>query len=104
VIFIECRPEAVVLYPSRRPFPLASLAPRPGDNPLLQAVRQMVDRRQAGVRPGDLPYRPEVRFLVRPDSLRAFHAAYPALEALAVPMRRQNLRPEDDAAAVAAGL
>ena len=63
----------------------------------------MIDRRQATVRPGDLPYRPQIRFLVWPDALRSFHLAYPALEGLAVPKTRQNLQPEDDVFAIVAG-
>jgi hypothetical protein len=103
VIFVECRPDAVVLYPSRKTFALTDLARTQGPNPLLQAIQAMIDRRQSGVRPGDAMFRPQVRFLVRPDSLRTFHTAYPALDALAVPKTRQNLQPEDDAAAIAAG-
>jgi hypothetical protein len=92
-----------MLYPSRRTFALADLQRGPGPNPLQQAVQAMIDRRQAGVRPGDAPYRPQVCFLVRPESLRAFHASYPALDALAVPKTRRNLQPHDDPAAIAAG-
>jgi hypothetical protein len=61
---------------------------------LLQAVRQLIARRQAGVRPGDPPYRPQVRFLVHPDGLRTYHLAYPALEPLGVPLTRQNYEPD----------
>ena len=103
VLFIECQPDAVVLYPSRQRFPLESLTPGPGDNALLQAIRQAIARRQAAVRPGDAPFRPQVRFLVRPESLRTFHLAYPALDPLPVPKHRQNLEPDDDVAAITAG-
>ena len=51
----------------------------------------MVARRQASVRPGEAPYRPQLRFLVRPDGLRSFHLAYPALESLRLPMTRQDI-------------
>jgi hypothetical protein len=97
VIFIECQPSAVVLYPSHRSFPLAAVARfSPSNNPLLQAVQQLIDRRQANVPSGMMAYRPQIRFLVRPDSMRTFHVAYPALEALPVPKRRQDLDAEDD--------
>jgi hypothetical protein len=97
VIFIECQPDAVILYPSHRVFPLTTVSRFPANNnPLLLAVQQLIDRRQASVPPGHSPYRPEIRFLVRPDSTRTFHVAYPAVEALQVPKRRQNLEAEDD--------
>jgi hypothetical protein len=103
VIFIECRPEGAVLYPAQQAFPLRALSSGAAGNPLQKAVQAMIDRRQATVRPGDLPYRPQIRFLVGPDALRSFHLAYPALEGLAVPKTRQNLQPEDDVFAIVAG-
>jgi hypothetical protein len=101
IIFVECRADTMVLYPSRREFPVASLGRGP-NNPLAQAVQKMIDRRQASVRPGDPPYRPQIRFLVRPENIRTFHMGYPALDSLPVPKRRQNLEPEDDPVAIAA--
>jgi hypothetical protein len=101
VIFVECRADSVVLYPTQRTYPLSSLAGE--NNPLLEAIRQMIDRRQGLVRPGELPFRPQVRFLVLPENLRSYHLAFPALEALPVPKTRQNLDPEDDVAAIVAG-
>ncbi len=92
VIPIECLADGVVLKPAGQKFPLASLANPPGsESPLLQAVRQTIARRQAGVRPGEPPYRPQVRFLLRPDALRTYHLAYPALEPLGIPLTRQNV-------------
>ena len=55
----------------------------------------MIARRQATVRPGEPPYRPMIRFRVLPDGLRTYHLAYPALEALHVPMTRENVDPEE---------
>ena len=57
-------------------------------NPLLLALRSMIDRRQATVRSGEMPYRPQIRFQVYPDGFRAYYLAYPALELLQVPMTR----------------
>ena len=56
----------------------------------------MIARRQGTVRPGEPPYRPQVRLLVRPDGLRTYYLAYPLLESLQVPMTRQNLEPEEE--------
>jgi hypothetical protein len=67
------------------------------DNPLLRAVWQLIERRQATVRPGEPPYRPLIRFLVHPDGLRTYFLAWPALESLHIPMSRQNVEPQDDA-------
>jgi hypothetical protein len=39
-----------------------------------------------------------IRFRVRPDGLRSYYLAYPALEALHVPMSRENLEPEEKTA------
>ena len=104
IIYVECKPDGLVLYPSRLVVPLSALPSRSAsNNPLLLAVQQMINRRQATLRPEEPPYRPQVRFLVRPETVRAYHVAYPALEALPVPKTRQNLDPEDDAAAIAAG-
>jgi hypothetical protein len=100
-IFIECRAESVVLYPSRQTFRLAELDGP--DNPLARAVVQMIDRRQGLVRPGEIPFRPQIHFLVRPEHLRTFHTALPALDALPVPRLRQTLLPEDDVTAIVTG-
>src|SRR5262249_27104816 len=97
VILIECRANAVVLYPFGTSFPAESLAPGNGGGTLLQeAVSRLIPRRQAPVRPGEQPYRPQVRFLVRPDGLLSMHRAYPVLEALLVPLSRQNLRTDEE--------
>jgi hypothetical protein len=102
LIFVECRPDAVVLYPSQKEFPLAALKAGP-NNPLVQAVQQMIERKQSGVRPGELPYRPQVRFLVRPESLQTFHLTYPLFDPLPVAKTRQNLIPEDDVLSIITG-
>jgi hypothetical protein len=101
VLFLECRADSVVLYPPGRSYPVTSLAS--GDNVLLATLQDMVARRQALVRPGDLPYRPHLRFLVRPESLRTYYQVFPMLEALPIPKSRQNLQPEDDVETVLAG-
>jgi hypothetical protein len=95
IIVMECYPDGVVLRAAGQQFSLATLAGK--DCNLYPVVKQLIARRQASVRPGDPPYRPQIRFLVRPDSLRAYHLAYPALEPLGIPLTRQNVSadPED---------
>jgi hypothetical protein len=89
---VECRADALVLYPSGQRFEAAPLATSgQAGQAVTQAVRDLIARRQATVRPGDPPYRPQVRFLVRPTGLRTYYLAYPLVEPLGVPMSRQNL-------------
>lgn len=102
VVFIECRANSLIVYPSRQEIPLSALSRDPS-NPLLRAVRQMIDRKQATVAPGDMPYRPHVRFLVRPQFEQAYYQGYPSLDALAVPKSRQTLEPEDNVQEILSG-
>ena len=53
---------------------------------VLNASGYVTARRQATVRPGDPLYRPQIRFLVRPNGLRTYYLAYPLLESLQVPL------------------
>jgi hypothetical protein len=99
-IFIECRYDGLILYPSRQQFTQAELDQAPAVNPMLQALAKMIQRRQALVRPGEPPYRPQVRFLVRQDGMRCFHAANPLVEALGVPRTWQALGWTDDVMAI----
>jgi hypothetical protein len=43
-----------------------------------------------------LPYRPQIRFLVRPEGVRTFFLAYPVLEVVGVPMNRQDVERDED--------
>jgi hypothetical protein len=95
-IYVECRADAVVLYPSEKSFTLAQASSEASVNPLVTAIQQMIARRQSGRRPGDPPYYPQVRLLVRSENVRTFLTVYPALEALPVPKTRQNLDIDDD--------
>jgi hypothetical protein len=56
----------------------------------------MIARRQSSVKPGEPPYRPQVRFLVRPDGLLALHRAYPGLEPIHIAMTRTDLEANED--------
>lgn len=95
IIPIECTADALVLRSSGQRIATAELARGDGTkNILLETVQRMIARRQATVRPGDLPYRPMIRFRVWPDGVRSYYLAYPALEALRVPMSRENVDPE----------
>jgi hypothetical protein len=95
-IDIECNKDDVLLKYGNQRFSIEALGKRGAtageENILAQTVRLIIARRQATVRPGEPRYRPLVRFYVRPDGLRAYYLAYPALADLGVPMSRENLR------------
>ncbi len=94
-IYVECRENSVVVYPARVEIPLHSLSRDP-NNPLMQLVQRMINQKAASVRPGDLPYRPHVRFLVRPEYEGTYYQSFPALDTLTAPKDRQALEPDDD--------
>jgi hypothetical protein len=97
VIPVECTADAVLLPSLGERIPLAALQVGPaGKNPLLLSVRQMIERKQGTVRPGEPDYHPQIRFLVDPDGLRAYYLAYPALETLKVPMTRAFKEAQDE--------
>jgi hypothetical protein len=92
VIPVECRADGVVVRNLGQKIPLASLSvPAGTESPLLQAVKQMIARRQASVRSGEPPYRPQVRFMIYPDGLRTYFLTFPSLEPLGIPLTRQNV-------------
>jgi hypothetical protein len=102
VIFVECREQSLVVYPSRLEVPVSALS-RASNDPFQQTIRQMIERKQATVRQGDLPYRPHVRFLVRPQFEQTYYQAFPSLDGLTVPKSRQTLEPEDNVQEIIAG-
>ena len=96
IIGLECHGDTILVYPSRKAFTVTDL--EGGRAPaLLQAtIRDMIARRQASVLPGEPPYRPLIRFLVRPDGLRVYYVAYPLLEALHLSMGRVDIHSDDE--------
>jgi hypothetical protein len=94
VLPLTCLPDGVVL-PTGAKVTAASLAGKEGGDALRKAVQELIARKQATVREGDPPYRPQIRFLVHPEGLRVYHLAYPTLESLQVQILRQNLESED---------
>jgi hypothetical protein len=97
IIPIECTANALVILQTGQTIAAATLDQRESaDNDLLRSVQKLIARRQASVRPGDPPYRPMIRFRVHADALRTYYLAYPALEALEIPMTRENVAPDDE--------
>jgi hypothetical protein len=97
IIPVECTADAVILRTPKLELPTAVLRADPKAGPLVVAVvRQMIDRRQATVKPGEAPYRPMIRFRVRADGQRSYYVAYPLFEGLGLPMARQDLEAEGE--------
>jgi hypothetical protein len=103
VIYVECRPDTVVVYPARKQIGIDSLNHTAPHNPLTQTVNQIIARQKALVRPGMPPARFHVRFLVHPGGELTYHRAYPALETVPVPKTRYNLMADDSVARIVAG-
>jgi hypothetical protein len=96
IVPIECTGTGLTLFPARQKFALDGLK-RDSETTeaLIDSVRKMIERRQASVRQGESPYRPMIRFLVRPDGLESLHRAYPLLEPLRLPMHQVDLERDD---------
>lgn len=91
VITVECRGEAVTVLPGGFVYRWTASNLEATDKALAETVANLIARRQASVRPGEPPYRPQIRFAVSPDGLRTYYRAYPLLEPLRVPMTRENV-------------
>ena len=102
-IYLECRRETIVLYPSQQVFSLAEAIRPPSDNSLIKAIQKMIDRRQGGRRPGEPPYHPQLCLLVRAEHIRTFLSLYPALDALPIPKTRRNVDVDDDVIGIVIG-
>lgn len=103
MIFVECRPDIVVVYPSRQQIGIDSLNHTPPHNPLTKAVNQIITQQQARVRAGLAPARFHLRFLVHPGAELSYHRAYPALETVPVPKSRYALMGDDSVPRIIAG-
>jgi hypothetical protein len=92
VITVECRADDVVMTANNRRWQVADLERDSAARiAFALAVQDWIARRQASVREGQTPYRPQIRFRVNPDGLRTYYAAYPALEKLGFPMKRDDV-------------
>lgn len=90
-VVIECHVDHATVLPGGAQFRWPTQASAAADQNLARYVQQLIERRQASVRPGEPPYRPRIHFKVAPDGLRTYYRAYPPLEPLRVPMARENL-------------
>lgn len=95
IVYVECKAEGATIHPARREVPMAALETALEGNPLRSMVSAMLQR-QPEPPPGKVPPRLRVRFVIHPDGVRAFHAAYPSLAGLALDMDRVTLQPGDE--------
>lgn len=102
-IFVECRADCVVVYPTRKVYALSVLSQTPLYNPLYFTVRELMRRHLATPRPDGSTPRVQVRFLVHADAERSYHLAYPSLETVSVPKSRTSLLPDDDVGRIVTG-
>jgi len=92
LLTIECFGDVAALYPGGQVFAEANGAnQKTVDDALVKAVLQLIARRQATVRAGEVPYRPMLRFQIHPEALRTYYHVYPLFENLRIPMTRENL-------------
>jgi hypothetical protein len=99
VFFVECRPDAVVVHPSRVQVSVDHLTHGAMHNKLYQSVRQLLQRQLTRAPDSKV----QIRFLIHRDAERTFHRAYPVLEGLPVPKTQYHLLPDDDVARLVAG-
>ena len=95
IIYVECKFDELLVHPNKLVIPTNLLASDEGVKRFITEIEKTIQRKQSTVRPGEPPYRPEVRFLVWPDGLRPYHLTYPALQAAGIKQKRQNLEAED---------
>jgi hypothetical protein len=94
-IVLECRANEIVFTATDRSWQVADLEQNNAARAAFaDTIGQWIARRQATVREGQTPYRPLIRFRVDRDGVRTYYAAYPLLEKLGWPMRRENVQPQ----------
>lgn len=91
VITIECFHDRVTVAPGAMRFQWTAGKVKETDREFVEAITNLIEKRQASARPGDPPYRPVVRFRVSQEGLRSYYHAYPLLESLRIPMTRENV-------------
>ncbi|MBX9678730.1 MAG: hypothetical protein K2X38_08185 [Gemmataceae bacterium] len=90
-IVVTCFADRVEVTPGGFDFDMTNRNEQEIDRELIANIRKTTDRRQATVRPGEAPYRVNIRFQVHPEGLRTYLRVYPLIEALNLPMSRENL-------------
>jgi hypothetical protein len=92
IITIDCYADHATVFPSGLQYRWSGPNPNASDTALVNAVSNLITRRQATVRTGEPAYRPVIRFQVAPDGLRTYLRIYPLLAPLNVMMTRENVQ------------
>ena len=92
IITIDCYADHATVFPSGLQYRWSGPNPNASDKALVDAVSNLITRRQATVRTGEPAYRPVIRIQVAPDGLRTYLRIYPLLAPLNVMMTRENVR------------
>jgi hypothetical protein len=90
IITVDCHRDFATVTPGSMTFRWTESNLKETDDALLQAIKSLIDRRQASVQPGEPAYRPMIRLRVYPDGRNMLYRAYPLLERANVPMMREN--------------
>jgi hypothetical protein len=91
IIRIECGGDEILIQPPSTRVAVKGMAREGWQALLADVVRQQLARRDRALATGEAPPRTELHFLVRPDGLRTYYEAYPAVESLRLPMFRENM-------------
>jgi hypothetical protein len=91
IVTVNCQADAVSVTPGGLAFRWTAANIQETDQALVEAISNLIARRQASVRPGEPPYHPMIRFQVTESGLRTYYHLYPLLGQLRVPMTRENV-------------
>jgi hypothetical protein len=91
IVTVNCQADAVSVTPGGLAFRWTAANIQETDQALVEAISNLIARRQASVRPGEPPYHPMIRFQVTESGLRTYYHIYPLFGQLRVPMTRENV-------------
>jgi len=94
--YVECTADGVVLHPGGKKFTRQMVSQPEQTNPLLQELKERVERRRTLDRAAGTTSFIQVRFLVWPDGMRAYHSLYPIVATWPVHSRQQTVNNAKD--------
>ena len=94
--FVECTADGVILHPGGKKFSRQSISQGGDNNPLFQELKEKVERRKVLDKAAGTTSFIEVRFLVWPDGMRAYHALYPTISTWNVHSQQQTIKNAKD--------
>lgn len=94
--FVECTADGVILHPGGRKFTKQMISQPEVANPLLQELKEKIERRRMLDKGAGTTSYIQVRFLVWPDGMRSYHALYPAVSTWGVFSQQQTINNNQD--------